>query len=85
MQSDYLDRMVKSLPLLRAATGLTQAQLGKKIGMSRQTIVAIENKKRPLPWCLFLAMVCVFQQYEESMLLLVNFELFDAKFIKEII
>jgi DNA-binding XRE family transcriptional regulator len=33
--------------------------MAKKIGISRQTIVALETKKRPMPWSLYLTLVCV--------------------------
>jgi len=82
MQNEYIDVLIKNLPVLRAATSMTQAQLAEKIGVSRQTIVSIETRKRPLPWSLYLAIICVFQQYEESEILLKSFKLFDAEFIR---
>ncbi len=66
MQNEYIDKFIKNLPVLRAATNMTQAHLADKVGVSRQTIVAIETRKRPLPWTLYLAMVCVFQNNENS-------------------
>ena len=84
MKDEYIERMIKNLPLLRAAVGFTQVQLGKKIGMSRQIIVAIENRKHPLSWSLYLAIVCVFQQYEESKILLDSFNLFDSEFVRNV-
>lgn len=83
MQDDYISRMVKNLPVLRTAVDLTQEQLGAKLGVSRQTIVAIENEKNPLTWSLYLAMVCVFQGYAESKILLDSFNLFDMNFIQK--
>jgi len=83
MQDEYISRMIKNLPVLRAAADLTQAQLGAKLSVSRQTIVAIENEKNPLTWSLYLAMVLVFKQYEESQILLESFGLFDKEFIRE--
>lgn len=82
MQNEYIERMVKNLPVLRAVVDLTQAQFGEKLGVSRQTIVAIENGKSPLTWSLYLAMVCVFNQYVESKSLLEKLELFSADCIK---
>jgi len=82
MQNEYIERMVKNLPVLRAAIDITQMQLGEKVGVSRQTIVAIENRKSPLNWTLYLAMVCVFQQYEEPKKFLESFKIFDKGFIK---
>jgi len=81
MQDKYIDRMVKNLPVLRAAIGLTQEQLGAKIGVSRQTIVAIENEKSSLSWSLYLAMACVFGQYDETKVLLDKLDLFSAEFV----
>ena len=61
---------------------MTQAELAEKVGVSRQTIVAIETKKRPMPWSLYLALVCVFEQYEDSKKLFDSFELFDGGFVR---
>ena len=83
MQNEYIGRMVKNLPLLRASVELTQEHLSEKLGISRQTIVAIENEKSPLTWSLYLAMVCVFEQYEPSKKLLASFEVFSSKFLKD--
>lgn len=84
MQNEYIERMIKKLPVLRTAINLTQEQLGAKLGVSRQTIVAIENEKSPLSWSLYLAFVLLFQQYEESNILLNSFELFDKAFLQKI-
>jgi DNA-binding XRE family transcriptional regulator len=84
MQYKYIDAIIKYLPVLRAATSMTQAQLAEKIGVSRQTIVSIETRKRPLPWSLYLALICIFQNYSESKVLLESYNLFDYKFIHEI-
>lgn len=79
MQDEFIARMIKNLPVLRVSVDLTQEQLGAKLGVSRQTIVAIENGKSPLTWSLYLAMVCVFGLYEESRNLIEKLELFDSK------
>jgi len=81
MQDVYVGRMVKNLPVLRVAIGLTQEQLGIKLGVSRQTIVAIENQKSPLTWSLYLAMVCVFNVYEETKVLLDKLDIYSSEFI----
>lgn len=84
MQDEYIDALIKNLPVLRAATNMTQAQLADKVGVSRQTIVAIETRKRPMPWTLYLALLFVFVQYEDSKMLISNLDLFDNIFIKEL-
>ena len=85
MQNEYMNRMVKKMKLLRKTTGLTQEQLGIKLGVTRQTISFIENEHCSLTWSLYLAMVCVFQQYDNSNVLLEKFKLFNAHFIKEML
>lgn len=85
MQNEYVDCMIKNMPVLRASVDLTQEQLGVKLGVSRQTIVAIENEKSPLTWSLYLALVCVFYQYDNSKKLLESFELFDGEFIRKLL
>ena len=46
--------------------GLTQATLASMIGISRQTLVAIERRKRRMSWKTFLACVLVFQSRPDS-------------------
>lgn len=81
MQDEFISRMVKNLPILRAAVDMTQEQLGLKLGVSRQTIVAIENGKSPLTWSLYLSTVCVFELYEESKVLIDKLDLFSRDFV----
>ena len=81
MQDEYIDALIKNLPVLRAATKMTQAQLADKVGVSRQTIVSIETRKRPMPWTLYLAIMFVFGQYEESKILLFKLNLFSSELI----
>ena len=83
MQNEYIDIMIKNLPVLRAASTLTQAQLAEKLGVSRQTIVSIETRKRQMPWSLYLAMICIFEQYNETHELLAKLEMFSSEFIVE--
>jgi DNA-binding XRE family transcriptional regulator len=78
----YLDRMIENLHLLRKSAKLSQAQFGEKLGVSRQTISAIENENQPLTWRFYLSMVCVFQQYEGSKALLEERNVFSSDFIK---
>lgn len=85
MQNNFISAMIKNLPVLRAAIHLTQASLADKLGVSRQTIVAIETRKREMPWNLYLALVCVFQQYPESCDLLDKLGLFTSCVITEVL
>jgi len=81
IQNQYMDKMVERLPTLRSAAKLTQNQFAKKLGVARSTIVVIESRGRQLQWNMYLAMILVFMQHEDSKKLLESFELFDEKFL----
>ena len=55
-----LNEFIDLIPMLRARLGITQEELANKIGVTRQTIISIENKKRPLVWSVFLSMAFLF-------------------------
>ncbi|MCL2820406.1 MAG: hypothetical protein FWD38_06195 [Oscillospiraceae bacterium] len=83
-QEKYLSEMVKHLPVLRASIRTTQQELATKIGITRQSMMAIETGKRALQWTNYLALVLVFHQYEDSKRLIESLELFDANMIRDI-
>ena len=85
IQIQFTENMVDYLPTLRSAAKVTQNQLAKKLGVARSTIVAIESKNRKLQWYLYLAMVLVFMQNDDSKKSLESFELFDTRFLQDII
>ena len=43
-----VDILVDELPSLRAKIGISQDQLAEYVGLSRQTLSAIETRKRPI-------------------------------------
>lgn len=83
-QKEYADKLVGYLPVLRAAAQITQNQLAKRLAVTRPTIMSIETRKRPLQFHLYLAIVLVFMQNQDSMKLLDSFELFDGSFFEQI-
>lgn len=83
-KEEYIDMMVKYLPVLRASIRITQKELAQKIGITRQSMMNIENRRRPLQWSTYLALVLVFQQAEESRKLLESLRLFDGKIINSV-
>ena len=70
-----MGKMAVNLPTLRAKANLTQAKLSEMIGVSRQTIVAIESQKRKMSWNTFLSCLLVFQNNEETDQLLKLYEI----------
>ena len=61
-----IEKLVKNLPSLRAVAGLSQKDLAEMIGVSRQTIVYIENGKRKMSWTLFLALMFIFTRRRDT-------------------
>ncbi len=55
-----IQKLVDELPVLRAKLDLSQEELGERIGLSRQMVVAIENRRRPMTWNTYLAVMMVF-------------------------
>lgn len=84
MQFQYMDKMVDYLPTLRSAAKLTQNQLAKRLGIARSTMVVIESRGRKLQWYMYLAMVLIFMQNDNSKRLIEALELFDSDFITKI-
>lgn len=66
MGSDYnerkklLNEMVSILPMARKVVGISQTELGQKIGVSRQTISSIERGTVQLSWQIFLSLMLFF-------------------------
>lgn len=73
-----LKSFIAELPQLRKRVGLSQTELGEKVGLSRQTISAIERECTPLSWSIFLAIILVFLTNESGVISeLKNHEMFD--------
>ena len=60
----------KNLKLLRVSLDLTQEQLARKVGLTRQTIIAIESKKKKPSRVQALALLSVLRnsEYAEQIL-----------------
>ena len=61
-----IEILVENLVSLRKMTGMTQAELGRKLGISRQRIISYERRERRMPWIVFLAFVFFFERYDET-------------------
>lgn len=71
-----MEKMTQNLPVLRAKAGLTQAKLAEIIGVSRQTLVAVENGKRKMTWNSFLSCFLVFFRNPDTGIMLKAFEIY---------
>lgn len=69
-RKELIDNMADNLPMLRTKLGFTQEEIAKKIGVSRHTVISIENKKRPMTWNTYLSLVLVFSGNPDTKLLM---------------
>jgi len=65
-KEELIEKLVDNLPALRAKLEITQSDLADSIGIGRQTLLAIENKKGKMRWDTFLAAVIVFSKSEAT-------------------
>ena len=58
---------------------LSQENLAEIIGVTRQTISAIENEQRSMTWPVFMALVLVFLKNKETKRLMVLFRIYTKE------
>lgn len=79
-----LTNMADNLAMLRTKLGLTQVQLANLIGVSRHTIMQVENKKAKLSRNTFLSLLLVFIKNPESDRLLNILEIYTDELNNEL-
>lgn len=74
-----IENLIANLPVLRQKIKISQTDLAKKLGISRQQLVAVEGRKRKLTWPMFLSIVLIFRSYDDTRKLLSFYEIYDEK------
>ena len=74
-----IENMTKNMVALRTMLHLSQAELAALIGVGRQTLVAIETRKRKMTWNTFLSLLFVFSQNKETNSLLEIFGIYSSE------
>lgn len=64
--------LTENLPVLRARLGLSQDDVSKVIGISRQTYSSIETMKRKMTWNTFLSLILFWGCNESTAVMLDN-------------
>lgn len=82
MKALAVENMVKNLTVLRTMLHLSQVELATLIGVGRQTLVAIETRKRKMTWNTFLSLLFVFSQNKETNSLLEIFGVYSPEMKK---
>lgn len=65
-----IKKLTENLKQLRAKLDISQEQLANIIGVSRQTINAIESGRREMNWMMFIIIVLLFLKDEDTRSLL---------------
>jgi DNA-binding XRE family transcriptional regulator len=63
--------MASNLSTLREKIKITQNDLATKVGLSRQTISAVETEAREMQWSTFSILIMFFANIEEAKILMI--------------
>ncbi len=77
----YIDILANELPVLRARIKISQGDLARYVGISRQTYSLIETKKQKMTWVTFMAMIAFFGSQSKTRADLINLGLIDDTLI----
>ena len=80
----YIEKMADNLPTLRTRLSLTQEELGARIGVSRGTVIMLENKQRRMTWNTFLSLILVFSQNKDTNTLLSALDIYTDELKKNL-
>ncbi|MDO4544106.1 MAG: helix-turn-helix domain-containing protein [Clostridia bacterium] len=78
-RAEKINRLTEELPVLRAMLRISQADLARAIGVSRQTCSLIETGKQQMTWVTFMAMVAFFGENSKTRAALVALNILENK------
>ena len=78
-KKELCDILASNLSTLRRKARVTQDELADRLGFSRQTISAIENRKREMQWSTFTVMILFFSRDREIKELMVIMGILDNR------
>ncbi len=61
-----IDKLTSELPILRAKLGISQEDISKRVGISRQTYSLVEGKKQKMTWVTFMALLSFFEHNPQT-------------------
>lgn len=65
-RSHLMETLTYELPVLRTRLGISQQELARRVGISRQTYNNIETGKKKINWLTFNALIAVFESNDET-------------------
>lgn len=79
----YIEKLAEELPVLRIKLGVSQEELAAMIGFTRQTYSTLETKKRKMTWSVFLSLIFIFDNSEQTHDFIRKNGLFPEKMFEE--
>ena len=80
-KNNFKKHLFENMQMLRGKLGISQAELAETLGVSRQTINAVENGRQNMSWNLFTSLILFFSYKEETKELLPIIEIDIHKII----
>lgn len=77
--------LTDELPILRARLRISQDELSRRIGISRQTYSLIETKKQKMTWVTFMAFIAFFQNNPKTKAALIDIGLITDSSFKSLL
>lgn len=84
-QDRLIDKLTDELPVLRARMRVSQADLSRRIGISRQTYSLIETKKQKMTWVTFMALIALFSNNSKTKKVLADIGLMSDTLFQSVI
>lgn len=78
-----MEMLQTNLSSLRAKIGISQEELARVIGVSRQTYYPVESGKKRMTWGMFLALIFVFDSIKETSEMLENLRLYPIDLVMQ--
>ena len=77
-RDEFIEKLTVELPVLRARLHISQGDLARDIGISRQTYSLLETGKQKMTWITFMAMLAYFSNFPRTKKDLQSLGLIDA-------
>lgn len=81
-KQELMTILADNLPVFRAKLSITQTDLASIIGLTKNTLTQIENKKREMTWVTFVALLFLFYNIKKTKPLIDTFNLYPEELRK---
>ena len=82
LKDRYAQTLTENLPALRGKLGISQGDLARCVGISRQTYCAVEGKQRKISWDTYLALCFFFDNHRSTHEMLRNIGAYPRELVE---